>query len=187
MAFASRSRAISSSESGGRFVMGTPRRIAGFGAWAGVWLALAGVYLLFVGSPGWGEAAAGLALALPPTLAMRATARGMPAGFAPRPAWLGRLARVPGKALRDCGVVLGAIVKGIATVRGMSGTFRAVPFDPGRDDPESEARRALVVAAASVAPNAYIVAIDREAKRVLYHQLVATVEPPGRGDREWPL
>jgi hypothetical protein len=156
-------------------------------AWAGVWLALAVVYLLVVGSPGWGEAAAGLVLAWPPTIAMRAVARGIPTGFEPRIAWLATLARVPGKALADCGLVLGAIARGVVTGEGVSGAFRAVPFDPGGEDARSEARRAIVVAAASVAPNAYIVAIDREAGRVLVHQLVDTPEPPGHGDREWPL
>lgn len=167
--------------------MGTKAGAQGLGVWAGVWLALAGVYLLVVGAPGWGEVSASLAVALPATVAMRAVAGGLPSGFAPRVAWLGRLAGLPGRALRDCGVVLGAIARGVASGRGVSGAFRAVPFDPGGEDARSEARRAIVVAAASVAPNGYVVAIDREAGRVLFHQLVPTPGPPGRGDREWPL
>ena len=35
--------------------------------------------------------------------------------------------------------------------------------------------------------NTFVVGIDRETRLILFHQLVASPEPPGGGKKEWPL
>ena len=51
----------------------------------------------------------------------------------------------------------------------------------------SNARRALVVAGVSLAAEHYVIAVDRERNVLIVHQLIPSQEPPGHGDREWPL
>jgi hypothetical protein len=66
-----------------------------------------------------------------------------------------------------------------------SGRFSEREFNPGDDHAIARTRRALVTAAISLAPNSYVVAIDREARRILVHELV-----PRRAatrDPDWPL
>ena len=101
--------------------------------------------------------------------------------FKARLRWLGRLARIPGRILLDCGIVATALF------RKRPSSFRTIPFDPGDASAEAAARRAIVTAGVSAAPNTYVVAIDRSRGLILVHQLVPTALPPGGGDTEWPL
>ena len=89
--------------------------------------------------------------------------------------------------LADCGVVGAALARVLLKREKIEGAFRTIPFDVGGNDPESAARRALVMAGACLTPNTYVVAIDAEKGQLLMHQLVPSAEPPGGGDREWPL
>ena len=54
--------------------------------------------------------------------------------------------------------VLAAAVRRSAAV----GAVPDVAFEPGGDDPVSGSRRALVIFGASIAPDSYVVTIDRE-------------------------
>jgi len=112
-------------------------------------------------------------------------------GFA---AWLHRcgtrhvLPRAPwGRVIRGVAV---ALVVGLAAVgaallrtlcRPIVGRIQQQPFDPGGHTPVAAARRGLVVLAASVAPNGYVVAATGDA--LLLHRLLP--RPPA-ADRKWP-
>lgn len=128
-----------------------------------------------------GTVSAGLVAALLMLIRHRSEAR-----FVVRPGWFWPLAqRLPAKALADCAVVL----RGALRPTGATGAFRAVPFDKdaGNRSGEAAARRALVVAGASIAPNSVVVAVDNQRDRLLVHQFIPTHAPPGDGDRLWPL
>lgn len=157
---------------------------------AAVWfangLALFGLYMLFVAKWSWEEAIAGAAVAASGATAASAVFWASGARYWPRLSWLKPLLAVPPRVLADCGVVGLAIWRQISG-RPVAGRFRIVPFDPGEDDAASAARRALVTASVSISPNTYVVAIDRERRLLLVHQLVPSPEPPGRGDQVWPL
>ena len=62
-----------------------------------------------------------------------------------------------------------------------------VPFAPGGADPRSAARRALVLAGVTVAPNTLAIRIDSRRSLLQVHRLVPQPHPPGGGDREWPI
>jgi multisubunit Na+/H+ antiporter MnhE subunit len=163
------------------------RFLGAVNVWLGWWAALFGLYFILAAKLQWQEAVVGAAAA-----ALAATAATVPARtgglhFQPRWPWLRPLARLPGRVLADCGVVGLALWRRLVQRRAPAGGFRSIPFDPGGDDAVSAARRALVTAGISLAPNTYVVAFDRRRGLILIHQLVPTARPPGGGDREWPL
>lgn len=151
------------------------------------WALLFGLYLLLSGSTALAEVVVGLFAASLAGLAAWVVRRQTGCTFAPRLRWVVHLRRIPGAVLSDCVLVGAVLLRALGTGRIVRGAFRVIPFDPGGDDPRSNGRRALVIASMSLAPNTYVVAIDYERRWMLLHQLVPSVEPPGRGDREWPL
>ena len=106
--------------------------------------------------------------------------------FLPRWSGYGLLARrVPGQ-------VLGGFVRLVVGLQRqwrprhrVSGKFRAVPFDPGGKQHDAAARRALVTAAISIAPDTYVVYIDKGKRRLVLHELIA--RKISRKSRAWPL
>lgn len=157
------------------------------GYWAVWWLVLWAIYGLFAAKFTWEETLAGGVLAALAALAVTVTRRAGGLDFRPHMGWLRLTGRLPGRVLADCGIVALALWRALVLRRPVHGAFRTVPFDAGGDDPESAARRALVIAGASLAPNTYVVAIDAEKGEMLVHQLFPSARPPGGGDREWPL
>ena len=153
---------------------------------AGWWLVFLPLYLLLAGGLDWQELVAGVVLSGVAALAVTATRRAGRLHFQPRWRWFYHFRRLPGRVLTDCGIVAAALARALRREK-IEGSFRSIPFDPGGDDAESAARRALVMAGACLAPNTYVVAVDRQRGHLLVHQLVPSAEPPGRGDREWPL
>lgn len=151
------------------------------------WLAFLLLYLLLAGNFDWQEGVAGLGLAGVATVAMTATRRAASLYFQPRLGWLRHFRRLPRQVLVDCAIVATALARALFRRAKVEGVFRTIPFDPGGDDAESAARRALVTAGVCLAPNTYVVAIDAERGEMLLHQLVPSAQPPGGGDREWPL
>lgn len=155
--------------------------------WAGWWLGFIPLYLLLAGSLSWQEIVAGIVVASLAALAVTATRHAGRLHFRPRLRWISYFRHLPGRVLADCVLVTAALARTLLRRQNIEGAFRTIPFDPGGDDAESAARRALVVGAACLAPNSYIVAVDAEGKQLLLHQLVPSTQPPGQGDREWPI
>jgi len=56
------------------------------------------------------------------------------------------------------------------------------PFDPGGANGRDAGRRAAVILATSLAPNAYVIRVTQDA--LLMHQLVPV---PDRTDEAWPV
>jgi len=143
----------------------------------GVWLALFALWMLFVDTLALPEVLAGsLSAAIAATFAEVVRRQGL-IGFRPKPRWLLRIVRLPGLLVRDAGTVLLAAIR-LLTGHRPAGRFRAVPFEPGDDAIEASTRRALVTAALSVAPNTFVVGVDRVRGFLVLHELVpgATVE-----------
>ncbi|HTU20026.1 MAG TPA: Na+/H+ antiporter subunit E [Gemmataceae bacterium] len=153
----------------------------------GWWLAFLLLYPLLAGSLSWQELVAGAVLSGAAALAVIATRRAGQLHFQPRWRWLGHFRRLPGRLVMDCVIVGAALARALLRRQKREGTFRSIPFDPGSDDAESAARRALAIAGACLTPNSYVVAVDAEKGQLLMHQLVPSAQPPGEGDRKWPL
>lgn len=134
--------------------------------WITWWAALAALWLVLVDNTKLPELLAGVVAAALGATAVRAVEERHPVRLSPHPAWaaggLRALARVP----LDCWVLA------VALARRRRGSFRAIRFRGGGDDPESVARRALAEALDSLGPNSYVIGIGDEV--MLVHQL----DPP---------
>ncbi len=87
--------------------------------------------------------------------------------------------------LRDLWLLSVALWKAATGQTRPIGVLTELPFSPGGQDPESAARRALVVAGVSTAPNTIALGIDSERETLLVHQLSRQLpEPPNRC---WPI
>ena len=150
-----------------------------------VWTVFAALYLLLALEWQMGELVAGTICAAISAWLLLTIRRWSEARFPVRLRWFWFLARrLPGKALADCTLLLRAF-----GTDGAPGVFRAVPFDADAEEQpgEAAARRAVVIAGASLSPNSVVVAVDRKQNRLLVHQLVPTRTPPGDSDRLWPV
>ncbi len=156
-------------------------------SWVAWWLPLLVLYLLLTGKPTWEEASAGLAAAAIATVGAVVAARAAALEFQPRLRWLVRLGRPFLQMLLDCCLVLGALWPRLVQGKNVEGVFSTIPFDPGGDDPQQAARRALITVGITLAPNTYVIGMDRQQGLILVHQLIPTRQPPGNGNREWPL
>lgn len=154
---------------------------------AGWWLGFLPLYLLLAGSVSWQEIVAGIVLSVVAAFAVTVTCRAGSLHFHPRWRWLRHFRSLPRQVLADCVLIAGVLARALFHRGKIEGVFRTIPFDPGGDDAESAARRALVLAGACLAPNSYVVAVDRERGQLLMHQLAPSEQPPGAGDREWPI
>jgi len=140
------------------------------------WIVLLGLWLLFVDSLARPEVLVGLAAAAIATLAaLGIRARGG-VRYHFRWRWLLLLRGVPADVLRDSWLLAALLWRRLVRGERPAAAFRTVPFPIGGDDPTSAARRAFVVTATSVAPNTYVVRVDRAQGTALIHQLAP--DPP---------
>lgn len=139
--------------------------------WIGWWLALFWLWLLLAGEwnrQEWVAAAAAATVAA--TLAEYARAR---TDFAARLPWraLGDVPQMLLMVVVDFGIVVWALLAGVARRKIARGDFRSRELSR-RVDAEGVGPRAWVTLAASYSPNAYVLDIDPETRRVLFHDLV---------------
>jgi len=108
--------------------------------------------------------------------------------FEPRWGWYVLfLKRVWLRSLTDCAILLVPLWRRALHRDPIQGEMLEVPFAPGGADPRSAARRALVLAGVTVAPNTLAIRIDSRRSLLQVHRLVPQPHPPGGGDREWPI
>ena len=75
--------------------------------------------------------------------------------------------------LSDCWLLTVALWRQLRDRQDNIGAFRGIAFDAGADDdPRAATRRAAYTAVVSLAPNTYVVGIDRENNNMLVHELV---------------
>jgi hypothetical protein len=91
--------------------------------------------------------------------------------------WLRRVPALPWLALRDSVLVLGALTRHVARRRPVPGRFRLVPVVLPDDPHEQAAKRALLTAGGSFAPNSYVLTIDTRKSVMLTHELVSEEAP----------
>ena len=135
------------------------------------WIVLLGLWLLFVDSLARPEVLVGLAAAALASLAaLGIRARGG-VRYHFRWRWLLLLRGVPAGVLRDSWLLATLLWRRLVRGERPAAAFRTVPFPIDGDDPTSAARRAFIVTATSIAPNTYVVRVDREQRTALIHQL----------------
>lgn len=151
--------------------------------WLIQWVLLCGLWALLGGSSGAVELMGGaVAAAIAATGVSLVQARDN-VRLAIRPSWATLLMRrLPRQVVGDCVRVIGTLPL-LVLGKPVKGRLRRFGFDSGLlEDPLAAGRRALVVVAVSVAPNAVVVRID--GTDLIVHQLLPAPRP---NDREWPL
>lgn len=144
------------------------------------WLALFWLWFLLVGE--WNReevVAAAIAAALAASIAELARVR---TGFAARIPLrdLAVLPKALGMVFVDFGILVWALIASVARRRVVRGEFVAREVEGGTAVTRAVGRRAWTVLVASYSPNAYVVDLDPETRRVLLHDLVphrASEEP----------
>jgi len=146
-------------------------------AWLVWWLLLAALWLALVDTVVTPELVTGgvaAAVAATGAVIVRGQRRLL---LRPRAAWL----RAAGRPLRGTVTDLGPLVRvlwrrGIRREPG-SGELIELPYGAVADEPEAAAHRVLTQTLGSLAPNSVVVAIDRDRRTVLVHQLAPTADP----------
>jgi hypothetical protein len=145
------------------------------------WLALAGWWVVLVGTNAGLELIAGACAAAIGTALAVGLRRQRLLRFRFEPGWLAKTHRVPWKVVKELGVVLWALALHLARVRPVRSAYRAFPFPTGRADAVSAGRRAVATLADAVSPNTLPLDMDCERGVVLRHEL-----DPRRASNELP-
>ncbi len=148
--------------------------------WPAVFLLLCGAYLLFVGTVSTAEALAAIPAVLGELGIAVVHRKHATRALDVRAPWRRLAVALPVALARDTVGVGAALLRALLTE--VNSKISVQPFEPGGDDALSAGRRAAVILATSLAPNAYVVRVTDEA--LLMHQLVLVPDHP---DRAWPL
>lgn len=135
------------------------------------WLVCAGFWLVFVGSFDLPELYAGALVATVAAIASNVVLEDKIALFYAHPSWLALALRLPKEIAVDTFLVGRVLLRRMTTGKFADSAIRTVPFDPGGDDGESSARRALAIGYGTAPPNSIVLGIDRKKGLLVYHQL----------------
>ncbi len=98
------------------------------------------------------------------------------APFYPHLKWVAMILWEPWYVLTGTASIWWAVLRKLAGRRSEA-QLKAIRFSPGGDDSESVARRALAITLTTIPPNFIVVGIDRQASRMLVHQVSPTPTP----------
>ena len=142
------------------------------GSFVLVWVILMlGWWMMIIDVPSYAEALVGLAAALFAALLLLRVVLQSGSRFRPRLRWLLWLGHIPQGVIHDTAILLVVLWRRLARRERPQSAFRLVRFPTGGDDPEATARRAFATAASALAPNTYVIGLDRERGAALIHQL----------------
>ena len=140
--------------------------------WLAWYVPLFGLWLLFVDTLATAELVVGaIAAALAATAADVVREQDL-VRFRMRARWLPGLASLPWLVVTDSWLLGVALWRELRRPGSVNGLFRVLPFPVDEDDATGAARTALVTSIASIAPNTYVVGVERGEGTVLLHQLV---------------
>lgn len=141
-------------------------------AWLGWWVVLMAFWVITDDSIGLDELLAGAGAAALGALLAEVAAHQASVSFGVRFSWLRRAAGLPRQVLTETGVVFAALWRKLARGQDPPSGFAAEPARYGPETPEGRMRRALLVGARSLAPNTFVLGIDRERDVMVVHKLV---------------
>jgi multisubunit Na+/H+ antiporter MnhE subunit len=152
------------------------RRVGSFVVW---WVVLMSLWVLLDDSIALAELLAGAGAAALGAVLAELVQYQAATQFRMRVEWLVPALLLPSQVGRDLIIVSRALWRRLLHGEGPESAFRELPARFGDDSPEGVTRRALLVAGRSIAPNSFVLGLDRERGVMVVHQLVAD-EPPGR-------
>jgi multisubunit Na+/H+ antiporter MnhE subunit len=86
--------------------------------------------------------------------------------------WLAPALRLPGEVARDTVIVFGALARRLLRGEEPPSGFREVPTRFGDDSAEGLTRRVLLTGGRSLAPNTFVLGMDKDRDVMVVHQLV---------------
>ncbi len=98
--------------------------------------------------------------------------------FRMRIGWVLPALRLPGEVARDMVTVYAALWRRLARGEQPPSAFLELPARFGDDSPEGVTRRTLLIGGTSVAPNTFVLGLDKDRDVMVVHRLVA--EKPAR-------
>jgi multisubunit Na+/H+ antiporter MnhE subunit len=125
-----------------------------------------------------GAGAAALAAALAELVTYQAGVR-----FRMRIEWLVPALRLPGEVARDMVTVYAALWRRLTRGEQPPSAFLELPARFGDDSPEGATRRTLLVGGTSIAPNTFVLGLDKGRDVMVVHRLVAG-KPAGKPARK---
>ncbi|MBO0731634.1 MAG: Na+/H+ antiporter subunit E [Acidimicrobiaceae bacterium] len=169
---------------------GNPRRsaqdvpvIRRVGSWLVWWVLLMSLWILIDDTLALAELLAGAAVAAMAALLVEAVAHQADTRFRIRIEWVQPAFRLPVDLVRDTLRVFGALWRRLARGEEPRSGFRVVPVAFGDDTPEGVTRRVLLVGGRSLAPNTFVLGIDKETNLIVIHQLVIDQGDPLDSDQ----
>jgi hypothetical protein len=142
------------------------------GAWLAWFVVLNALWLVFIAAWVLDEEVLGLvASAIAATAAEAVREQGL-AGFRLRPRWLWHARVLPWRAVRESALVLAFLARHVTRRAPVRGVFRVAPVALPEDKREQAAKRALITAGESFAPNGYVLTIDTREGLMLVHELI---------------
>jgi multisubunit Na+/H+ antiporter MnhE subunit len=151
--------------------------VRGASVWLATWLAAAAFWMVLIDSVRLSEMLAGAVVAALAATGVALVRRQRVADQAIRPRYVLGVWRVLLGVVPDVGRLTRAAFAQVVQRRPVRGEIVALPFPHTGGDPDTRARRAIAVGLGSVAPNSIIVGVDRDAGRLLVHQLEPTRDP----------
>jgi multisubunit Na+/H+ antiporter MnhE subunit len=142
------------------------------GAWLAWWVLLMSFWVILDDSIATDELLAGAGAAALAAFAAELVTYQAAARVRIRARWLARLIRLPGQLAGDTAIVFAALWRQLAHGEEPPSGFRVLPVPYGDDAAEGTIRRALLVGGASIAPNTFVLGIDKATGTMVIHQLV---------------
>jgi hypothetical protein len=94
------------------------------------------------------------------------------ARFRMRIDWLVPALRLPGQVVQDTVTVYAALWRRLVHGEEPPSAFAEIPTRFGGDSPEGVTRRVLLIGGRSVAPNTFVLGIDKDTDLMVVHKLV---------------
>jgi multisubunit Na+/H+ antiporter MnhE subunit len=142
------------------------------GVWVAWWVLLMSFWIILDDSIALDELLAGAGAAALAALLAEFAGYQAATRLRMRAEWLTPALQLPGQVARDAVIVFAALWRRLARGEQPRSGFRELPVQYGDDSVAGKTRRALLVGARSIAPNAFVLGIDRRRDAMVIHQLV---------------
>ncbi|MGH3515406.1 MAG: Na+/H+ antiporter subunit E [Pseudonocardiaceae bacterium] len=166
---------------------GTPRRrekeralAARVGSWLAWWVLLMALWIILDWSLDVAELLVGAGVAAAGAVAAELVGHQTDSHFRVRIRWLIPLLGLPGQVLRDTVIVFAALGRLLIRGEQPASGFVEVPKVWGDESTEGISRRVLLMGGTSVAPNTFVLGMDRERDVMVVHYLVLPTQRAAR-------
>jgi multisubunit Na+/H+ antiporter MnhE subunit len=142
------------------------------GAWLTWWVLLMSFWVILDDSIATDELLAGAGAAVLAAFLAELVTYQAAARVRIRARWLAQIFELPGQLAGDTVIVFAALWRRLAHGEEPPSGFRVAPVPYGDDTAEGKTRRALLVGGKSIAPNSFVLGIDKDTNSMVIHQLV---------------